>query len=84
MDDEGTYLPPSSQDFDEELTKRELLVLKLSAKGDANKIIAGKICRCIKQVEHDIANIFIKLHVTNMKQAIDKGWKHGILTRENH
>ncbi len=72
----------SLHDFDEELTRRELLVLTLSATGLSNKEIAGKIFRCVKQVEHDISEIIYKLKALNMKHAINIAWERGILRKE--
>jgi len=88
MDDEEKYTLRCFHDFDEDLSKRELLVLKLSAMGLSNKEISGKIFRCVKQVEHDISEIIYKLKALNMKHAINIAWERGILgrgeLRENH
>ena len=82
MSGEGTYSFRDFHGHDEELSKRELLVLKLSAQGLQNKEIAGKIFRCVKQVEHDIREIVYKLQARNMKHAISIAWERGILGRE--
>ena len=82
MDAGDTYSIRSLHDFDEELTRRELLVLKLAAKGFSNKAIADKIFRCVKQVEHDLAEVCYKLKAVNMKNAINIAWERGILRRE--
>ena len=81
MPDETTYLRALHGD-DDALTKRELLVLKLCAAGLSNKQIAGKIFRCVKQVEHDITEILYKLKALNMKNAIDIAWRKNILKNE--
>lgn len=81
MDRDETYSLRSLHSFDEELTRREILVLTLSAKGLSNKEIAGKIFRCVKQVEHDIGEIFHKLKALNMKHAINIAWERGILKK---
>lgn len=82
MDDEGKYPLRAFHEFDEELSRRELMVLTLSAKGLSNKEIAGKIFRCVKQVEHDISEIIYKLKALNMKHAINIAWERGILKKE--
>ena len=53
----------------DDLTSRELEVLKLIAKGMANRDIAGSLYISEKTVKNHITNIFRKLHVEDRTQA---------------
>ncbi|KKM11861.1 chemotaxis protein CheY [Clostridiales bacterium PH28_bin88] len=53
----------------EDLTERELEVLAHIAHGEANKVIANRLCISEKTVKNHISSIFRKLGVTDRTQA---------------
>jgi DNA-binding NarL/FixJ family response regulator len=63
------------QEFANDLTRRELDVLKLLADGASNKIIAEKLFISIKTVKTHITHIFEKLDVKNRTEAVAKAHK---------
>ncbi len=66
---EFNRLSSDSGDENHGLTKRELEVLELVAKGDNNKSIAEKLFISEKTVKNHLTNIFQKLEVTDRTQA---------------
>lgn len=69
----------TSEDFQkEQLTKREIEVLKLIAEGEMNKEIADRLCISVRTVENHRANITRKLNTRSaadlIKYAIRKGY----------
>ncbi|MFQ5875590.1 MAG: response regulator [Dehalococcoidia bacterium] len=64
----------------EELTQRELEVLRLAADGLNNKEIAGKLGISEKTAKNHIANIFSKLQVNDRTQAILYALRQGLVT----
>lgn len=87
--DEGkTYIQPSltpllkakldqmKEAKEEELTKREIEVLKLIARGMYNKEIADELVISEKTVKNHISNIFRKIDVTDRTQAAIFAIKH--------
>jgi DNA-binding NarL/FixJ family response regulator len=63
-----------------ELTSRELYILKLVAKGMQNKEIAAKLGLSLRGVKANLTTIFIKLGAGSRTEAISIGLKSGILT----
>lgn len=61
------------------LTLRELQVLRLVAKGETNKAIAGGLFISERTVERHLSNIFNKLQVNSRTEAATFGHKHRIL-----
>jgi len=61
------------------LTEREMEVLRLVAKGDSNKIIAGKLFISEKTVKNHLTNIFQKLDVSDRTQAALFAIKEGMV-----
>jgi DNA-binding NarL/FixJ family response regulator len=61
-----------------ELTRRELEVLELIARGDKNREIAEKLVISDKTVRNHITNIFSKLQVADRAQAIIKARDAGL------
>ena len=87
--DEGkTYIQPSltpllkakldqmKEAKEEELTQREIEVLKLIARGMYNKEIADELVISEKTVKNHISNIFRKIDVTDRTQAAIFAIKH--------
>jgi two-component system NarL family response regulator len=66
---EFNRLSSDTGDENHGLTKRELEVLELVAKGDNNKSIAEKLFISEKTVKNHLTNIFQKLEVTDRTQA---------------
>jgi two-component system, NarL family, response regulator LiaR len=62
----------------DELTEREMEVLKLLAKGKSNQDIADDLFIGIKTVKYHITNIFAKLEVEDRTQAAIYAHRHGV------
>lgn len=54
------------------LTKRELEVLELTAKGFTNKEMASNLCISIASIKKHLENIYLKLQVNNKINAVQK------------
>ena len=63
----------------EELTPRELEVLRLVAEGLSNKEIASKLVLSEKTVKNRISNIFAKLRVNDRTQAVLHALRAGLV-----
>jgi two-component system, NarL family, response regulator len=64
---------------DDALTPREIDVLRLIAKGNANKEIAGKLLVTEETVKGHVKNILVKLGVNDRTHAVTIGLKRGII-----
>jgi DNA-binding NarL/FixJ family response regulator len=64
----------------EKLTEREMLVLKLTARGLSNKEIAEKLNLSPRTVKGYLAEVFSKLGVSSRTQAVICGLREGHLT----
>jgi NarL family two-component system response regulator LiaR len=68
----------SKEEEGQELTERELDVLRLLAQGDGDREIAEKLVISERTVHFHVGNILSKLHLANRTQAalfaIRKGW----------
>lgn len=62
----------------EELTEREMEVLKCIAKGKSNQEVADELFIGIKTVKSHMTNIFSKLGVEDRTQAAIYAYKHGL------
>ncbi|MCL4534025.1 MAG: response regulator transcription factor [Bacteroidetes bacterium] len=67
----------------EELTARELEVLKLAAKGMSNKDIARKLFLSVRTVKAHLYSIFGKMQVGSRTEAVLKGLKRGLVSIED-
>lgn len=88
IDEGNSYIQPSltpllkakidqfKETKEEELTKREIEVLKLIAKGMYNREIADELVISEKTVKNHISNIFRKIDVTDRTQAAIFAIKH--------
>lgn len=87
IDEGNSYIQPSltpllkdkleqMKEAKEELTKRELEVLKLIARGMYNKEIADELVISEKTVKNHISNIFRKIDVSDRTQAAIYAIKH--------
>ena len=63
----------------EDLTPRELEVLRLAAEGLSNKEIAAKLALSEKTVKNRISNIFAKLRVNDRTQAVLHALRTGLV-----
>jgi NarL family two-component system response regulator LiaR len=77
--------PSKSLRYDEreELSARELEVLKLAAKGLSNKDIAESLDLRLRTVKGYLVNIFSKLRVGSRTEAVVAGLKGGFLTLDD-
>jgi NarL family two-component system response regulator LiaR len=69
---------PAVKAAHEDLTEREMDVLKLVAKGKSNQEIADELFIGIKTVKYHITNIFGKLGVDDRTQAAIYAVRHGL------
>jgi NarL family two-component system response regulator LiaR len=67
----------------DQLTERELEVLKLAAKGMTNKAIARELVLSVRTVQAHLNNIFNKLAVGSRTEAVLYGLRKGWLTLED-
>jgi len=64
---------------EDELTSRELAVLRLIATGNANKAIAGELSIAEDTVKTHVTNILAKLGANDRTHAVTIGLKRGII-----
>jgi DNA-binding NarL/FixJ family response regulator len=64
---------------DDELTSREIEVLRLIAAGNANKEIAGQLAISEETVKSHVTNILAKLGANDRTHAVTIGIKRGII-----
>jgi DNA-binding NarL/FixJ family response regulator len=64
---------------EDELTSRELAVLRLIATGNANKAIAGQLSIAEDTVKTHVTNILAKLGANDRTHAVTIGLKRGII-----
>jgi len=62
----------------EELTEREMEVLRLIAKGKSNQEVADELVIGVKTVKFHVTNILAKLGVEDRTQAAIYAFKHGL------
>jgi DNA-binding NarL/FixJ family response regulator len=64
---------------DEDLTTREIDVLRLIASGNANKEVAGKLSIAEETVKSHVTNILAKLGANDRTHAVTIALKRGII-----
>jgi DNA-binding NarL/FixJ family response regulator len=64
------------------LTEREMEVLKLIAKGYANKKIADELVVSVGTVKGHVSNILSKLHLADRTQAAVYAWQQGLIQQD--
>jgi DNA-binding NarL/FixJ family response regulator len=64
---------------DDELTAREIDVLRLIASGNANKVIAAELAITEETVKSHVTNILSKLGANDRTHAVTIGLKRGII-----
>jgi len=65
--------------IDEELTSREIDILRLIADGNGNKQIAGRLSIGEATVKSHVTNILSKLHANDRTHAVAIGLRRGII-----
>ncbi len=65
-----------------DLTKREMEILKLIADGSNNSDIAKKLVISMHTVKGHVSNILSKLHLADRTQAAVYAWQKGVVRRE--
>lgn len=71
------------EEVGEQLTERELEVLKLAAKGMTNREIAQELVISVRTVQVHLTNIFNKIGVGSRTEAVLYGLRKGWLTLED-
>jgi DNA-binding NarL/FixJ family response regulator len=81
------FVPPSGQQGEgrspDQLTDRELDVLRLAAKGMSNREIASELSISVRTVQTHLNNIFSKLQVGSRTEAVIHGLRRGWLTLQD-
>jgi DNA-binding NarL/FixJ family response regulator len=67
----------------DQLTEREIEVLKLAAKGMSNREIAGKLIISVRTVQTHLTNIFNKMGVGSRTEAVVHALRRGWITLED-
>jgi DNA-binding NarL/FixJ family response regulator len=67
----------------DELTEREMEVLRLAARGMSNRAIAGELVVSVRTVQAHLSHIFTKLAVGSRTEAVMYGLRRGWLTLED-
>jgi NarL family two-component system response regulator LiaR len=66
----------------QELSDRELEVLRLIADGRSNAEIAGRLFVSEKTIKSHVSNILGKLHLADRTQAAVYAWRQGVVRRD--
>jgi len=74
--------PPEKSALDE-LTERELEVLKLAAKGITNREIARELSLSVRTVQAHLSTIFSKMQVSSRTEAVVRALQKGWITIED-
>jgi LuxR family maltose regulon positive regulatory protein len=69
-----------SSELVEQLSSREMEVLRLIAAGDANQTIADKLFISVRTVKKHSSNVFNKLNVSSRTQAVARARELGLLS----
>ena len=73
-------IPQTTLDNGEELTSRELEILRLAARGFTNKAIGQQIGISDRTAQGHLANIYAKLQVASRTEAVTAAMKRGLIT----
>lgn len=69
-------------DLMEQLTEREIEVLRLAARGMSNRDISHSLCISIRTVQTHLSNVFNKLGVGSRTEAVVLGLRKGLFSLE--
>lgn len=75
--------PTEQQSAAQQLSERELDVLRLAARGLPNKEIARRLNLSIRTVHSHLANIFAKLHVGSRTEAVLLALREGLISLQD-
>jgi len=71
---------PNAPNTAEELTNRELEILRLAARGYTNKAIGQEMGISDRTVQGHLANIYAKLNVASRTEAVTEAVRRGLIT----
>lgn len=74
---------PGKKEPVEVLSKREMEVLKLAARGLSNQDIAEELCLSMRTVQGHLGHIFNKLQVSSRTEAVVRALKEGWVTLDD-
>ncbi len=74
---------PTHADFADDLSERELAVLRLLANGMTNAAIADRLYLAEGTVRNHVSSILAKLGVTDRAQATALAWRYGLVTPQD-
>jgi len=74
---------PGTENAPNHLTKRELEVLKLVAKGMSNREIALGLCISVRTVQTHLSHVFDKMGVSSRMEAVIRGFRRGWYTLDD-
>jgi two-component system, NarL family, response regulator LiaR len=72
----------AAEDLLEQLTDREVEVLRLAAKGMSNRDISAELCISVRTVQTHLSNVFNKLSVGSRTEAVVLGLRKGLFSLE--
>jgi DNA-binding NarL/FixJ family response regulator len=75
--------PTVPQNLQEVLSDREFDVLRLAARGLANKEIARRMNLSVRTVHSHLANIFMKMHVGSRTEAVLLALRQGLISLQD-
>lgn len=75
--------PTEQQPAAQQLSERELDVLRLAARGLPNKEIARRLNLSIRTVHSHLANIFAKMHVGSRTEAVLLALREGLISLQD-
>lgn len=74
---------PATKEAVDELTERELQVLRLAARGLSNKDIARELVLSVRTVQGHLQNVFDKMQVGSRTEAVVQALRRGWLTLDD-
>src|SRR5690606_25877246 len=72
------FREPPKEQLHDQLTEREMEVLRMIAKGKSNQEIADELFIGVKTVKFHVTNLLAKLEVEDRTQAAIYSYKHGL------
>ena len=74
---------PSATDVSDQITGRELEVLRLAARGMSNRDIARELDISVRTAQTHLSNVFNKMGVGSRTEAVVYGLRKGLITLED-
>ena len=72
------FREPAKEELHDQLTEREMEVLRMIAKGKSNQEIADELYIGVKTVKFHVTNLLAKLEVEDRTQAAIYTYQHGL------